>query len=86
MASLGIPTTRSNHPGRAMDSRSDSAARILEIEARQDDALGQLEALERRVEAVLAEYVPMLAKVPPRCESAASRARAEISPPAVKAA
>jgi hypothetical protein len=68
-----------------MDSRSDSAARILEIEARQDDALGQLEALERRVEAVLAEYVPMLAKVPPRWESAA-RARAEISPPAVKAA
>jgi len=62
-----------------MHSRSESAARILEIEARQDDALGQLEALERRVEAVLAEYVPMLAKVPPPRESAARRASGNLT-------
>jgi hypothetical protein len=68
-----------------MDSRSDSAARILEIEARQDDALGQLEALERRVEAVLAEYVAIVAKVPSRRESTA-RQRTELSPAALKAA
>ena len=41
-----------------MDSLSDSARRILEIEARQDEALKQLEALERQIEQVLAEHLP----------------------------
>jgi hypothetical protein len=45
----------------AMDSISDTTRRILEIEARQDEALRELEALERRLEQVLAEYLPMLA-------------------------
>lgn len=44
-----------------MDSLSDSASRILEIEARQDDALRQLEALESRIEQVLAEQLSLLA-------------------------
>jgi hypothetical protein len=43
----------------AMDSISDTTRRILEIEARQDDALRELEALERRLEQVLAEYLPL---------------------------
>ena len=43
----------------AMDSFSDTTRRILEIEARQDDALRELEALERRLEQVLAEYLPL---------------------------
>lgn len=45
----------------AMDSISDTTRRILEIEARQDEALRELEALERRLEQVLAEYLPMQA-------------------------
>jgi len=36
---------------------ADAAARILEIESLQDDVLAQLEALERRVEEVLATYL-----------------------------
>ena len=44
-----------------MDSFSDSTRRILEIEARQDDALRQLEALECRIEQVLAEQLSLLA-------------------------
>ena len=45
----------------AMDSISDTTRRILEIEARQDEALRELEALERRLEQVLAEYLPLAA-------------------------
>ena len=45
-----------------MDCESDTTARILEIEARQDDALRQLAELERRVEQVLAEYLPLMGK------------------------
>ncbi len=48
-------------PMSAMDSISDTTRRILEIEARQDEALRELEALERRLEQVLAEYLPMQA-------------------------
>ena len=46
----------------AMDSISDTTRRILEIEARQDEALRELEALERRLEQVLAEYLPIAAR------------------------
>jgi hypothetical protein len=42
-----------------MELISDTTRRILEIEARQDDALRELEALERRLEQVLAEYLPL---------------------------
>lgn len=45
----------------AMDSISDTTRRILEIEARQDEALRELDALERRLEQVLAEFLPMQA-------------------------
>jgi hypothetical protein len=41
-----------------MDSISDTTRRILEIEARQDEALRELDLLERRLEQVLAEYLP----------------------------
>jgi hypothetical protein len=40
-----------------MVSATEAAARILEIETLQDDVLSKLEALERRVEEVLAEYL-----------------------------
>lgn len=52
------------HPRRVtlMALESDTAGRILEIEARQDEALRQLEELERRVEQVLAEYLPLMGK------------------------
>lgn len=36
----------------------EAAARILDIESRQDEVLKQLDELERRVAAVLAEYLP----------------------------
>ena len=41
-----------------MDALSDSTARVLDIEARQDDVLRQLEELERRLDQILAEYSP----------------------------
>jgi hypothetical protein len=46
-----------------MQRSSEAAARILEIEAQQDDVLRQLEELERRTAAVLAAHAPTL--VPP---------------------
>jgi hypothetical protein len=42
-----------------MDSINDTTRRILEIEARQDEALRELGALERRLGQVLAEYLPL---------------------------
>jgi hypothetical protein len=39
---------------------SDSVARIVELEARQDAALRELEALEQRLEQVLNEHVQAL--------------------------
>ena len=39
---------------------SDSVARIVELEARQDAALRELEALELRLEHVLKEHVQVL--------------------------
>ena len=39
-----------------MDSLAETAARIVDIESRQDEALRQLEALERRVAQTLAEH------------------------------
>jgi hypothetical protein len=47
-----------------MNCEIDSAARILEIEARQDDALRQLAELELRIEQVLAEFLPPAQKSP----------------------
>jgi hypothetical protein len=44
-----------------MDSLSETAERILEIESRQDEALEQLAELERRIEQVLAEHLPLAA-------------------------
>lgn len=41
-----------------MDTLLETAARIVEIESRQDDALRQLAELERRVAQVLAEVLP----------------------------
>ena len=43
-----------------MQRSSEAAARILEIEAQQDDVLRQLEELERRTAAVLAAHAPTL--------------------------
>ena len=45
----------------AMDSITDTTRRILEIEARQDEALRELDALERRLQEILAEYLPLTA-------------------------
>ncbi len=45
-----------------MDSLSESTARLVDIEARQDEVLRQLDELERRIEQVLAEYAPLAAK------------------------
>ena len=66
-----------------MDSISDSANRMFEIEARQDEALQQLAELERRVEQVLAEHLApaTLSVFPPTSE-----ADEAISTPASKAA
>ncbi len=47
-----------------MNCEIDSAVRILDIEARQDDALRQLADLELRIEQVLAEFLPPAAKSP----------------------
>jgi hypothetical protein len=52
------PAIRYNHFPHAMESLAETAARILDIEARQDDALSQLAALERRIEQVLAQHLP----------------------------
>ncbi len=41
-----------------MESFTETTARIVDIETRQDDVLRQLEILERRLEQVLAEYAP----------------------------
>jgi hypothetical protein len=41
-----------------MQRSSEAAARILEIEAQQDEVLRQLDELERRTAAVLAEHAP----------------------------
>lgn len=43
-----------------MNLPSDSVARIVELEARQDAALRELEALEQRLEQVLSEHVQAL--------------------------
>lgn len=48
----------------AMDSISDTTRRILDIEARQDEALRELGALERRLEQLLAENLPLTAGSP----------------------
>jgi len=48
----------------AMDSISDTTRRMLEIEARQDEVLRELAALERRLEQVLAECLPLTANRP----------------------
>ena len=47
-----------------MDRLSEAAARILDLEARQDDVLRQLEELERQVEAVLAQHLPQTVAAP----------------------
>lgn len=44
-----------------MDSLAETTARIVDIESRQDEALRQLEALERRVAQTLAEHQGTLA-------------------------
>jgi hypothetical protein len=68
-----------------MDTLLETAARISEIESRQDDALRQLAELERRIAQVLAEFLPA-------SEQTASDAvdsptpRASGTRPAVKAA
>ncbi len=43
-----------------MNLPSDSVARIVELEARQDAALRALEALEQRLEQVLSEHIKAL--------------------------
>ena len=55
-----------------MDSFADTAARILEIEARQDEALQQLAELERRVEQVLAAFLPTASQSAPPVSNAAT--------------
>jgi hypothetical protein len=47
-----------------MDSISAAARRVLDIEARQDEALRQLDLLERELERVLAEHLPAPAASP----------------------
>jgi hypothetical protein len=42
---------------------SDTLLRMLELEARQDEALAQLAELERKIEAVLADALPAIAKL-----------------------
>ncbi|MBI3836520.1 MAG: hypothetical protein HY288_01125 [Planctomycetia bacterium] len=51
-----------------MDTLLESAARILEIESRQDAALKQLAELEERLERVLAEWLPSPAQA--ACDAA----------------
>ena len=61
-----------------MDNLNDPTAKILEIEARQDEALRQLAELERQLEQVLAQYTPPAGPAP--------LVSLPASPPAVKAA
>lgn len=42
-----------------MKSLDEMNARVSEIESRQDEALRMLDELERRVDQLLAEYLPM---------------------------
>jgi predicted Zn-dependent peptidase len=53
---------------------SSSVAQIVELEARQEAALRELEALEQRLEQVLAEQVRALASMAPLAEPAHDRA------------
>jgi hypothetical protein len=48
----------------AMKRSSEAAARLLEIEQQQDEILLQLEELERRTEAVLAQHAPYPPAIP----------------------
>jgi len=64
-----------------MDSLADTTARILDLEARQDEALRQLKALEQRLEQVLAEYSPAVNPAPSLAFSPGN-----LSMPAIKAA
>ena len=41
-----------------MQDTLDTTARVVELEARQDEALRQLAELERRIDAVLADLLP----------------------------
>jgi hypothetical protein len=68
-----------------MDTLLETAARILEIESRQDDALRQLAELERQIAQLLAEFLP----APAQGASDAVRSlapRATGVPPVIKAA
>jgi tetrahydromethanopterin S-methyltransferase subunit G len=65
-----------------MDSLAESTARLVDIEARQDELLRQLDELERRIEQVLAEYAPLAAKTGPQTVLPARPANS----PAIKAA
>ena len=68
-----------------MDNLLEATARIVEIESRQDDVLRQLAELERRVEQVLAEFLP----ASPQADSGAEGSPAlpaSGAPPAKKAA
>jgi hypothetical protein len=47
-----------------MERSSEAARRIRQIEAQQDELLAQLEELERRSAAVLAQYAPPRADLP----------------------
>ena len=51
------------------DTIADTAARILELERQQDEALRQLEALEHRIEQVLAEHLPLVGSRLPQVET-----------------
>jgi hypothetical protein len=55
-----------------MERSSEAAARIREIEAHQDELLRQLEELERRSAAVLAQYAPARFELPAILASAAT--------------
>ena len=57
-----------------MDSLSETAARILEIETRQDGVLRELAALDRQVERILAECLASVAPLRLGADLSAARA------------
>lgn len=61
LVSLVPPAPPSARPSDSMTQLPDSAIHLLEIEARQDDAMRQLDELEQRVERALREFTASVA-------------------------
>ncbi len=60
-----------------MNATPDSLAHVVELEARQDEAMRQLVELDERIEAVLREAMPSTAEAAPEQTDATAAANGE---------